>query len=79
VIDRNDGVISLCEIKFSDSEYAITKDIDANLRWKREAFRTETETKKAVQLVMVTLNGLKQNMYYDTIQAEVDAKDLFGS
>jgi AAA+ ATPase superfamily predicted ATPase len=77
VIDRNDGVISLCEIKFSDSEYAITKEVDASLRRKREVFRNETRTKKAVQLVMVTLNGLKQNMYYDTIQAEVDAKDLF--
>ena len=78
VIDRNDGIVSLCEVKYSDSEYVITKSVDSNLRWKRESFKMETKTRKAVQIVMITMNGLKQNMYYDTVQAEVKATNLFG-
>jgi predicted AAA+ superfamily ATPase len=78
VIDRNDGIVSLCEVKYSDSEYVISKETDADLRRKREVFKTETKTRKAVQLVMITMNGLKQNMYSDIIQAEVKAINLFG-
>jgi predicted AAA+ superfamily ATPase len=77
VIDRNDGIISLCEVKYSETEYAITKEVDTNLRRKREAFKAETKTRKAVHLVLVTLNGMKRNQYSDTVQADVSADGLF--
>lgn len=77
VIDRRDGIVDLCEAKFTDAEYAIDKDYSANLARKRDAFRLETGTNKALRTVLVSVNGLKRNKYYHTVQAVVDGDALF--
>jgi hypothetical protein len=77
LINRNDGVVSLCEMKFSDSEVAVTKTLAKNIRNKRNAFVEETRTKKAIHITLVTPIGLKRNVYYDLIQSLVTADDLF--
>jgi hypothetical protein len=77
LIDRNDGVISLCEMKYADEEYTLQKDEDAALRNRRNVFIAETGTKKAVQIVLVTPVGLSQGAYNQTVQAVVTAEDLF--
>jgi hypothetical protein len=76
LIDRNDGVITICEMKYSDSEVAITKIMAANIRNKRNVFADESGTKKAVQVALVTPIGLKRNTYYDIAQAVVTVDDL---
>jgi hypothetical protein len=77
VIERRDRIIDLCEMKFSQSEFAIDKEYDLILRNKVETFRTETKTKKALHLVFITTYGLKRNMYSGIAQAEVKGDDLF--
>jgi hypothetical protein len=77
VIDRKDGTISLCEMKYSEIEYVIDKKTDANLRHKRQAFIMKIKTGKAVYLVLVTSVGLKRNAYPDTVQHIATAEDLF--
>jgi predicted AAA+ superfamily ATPase len=77
VIDRRDGTISLCEMKYSETEYAIDKKTAANIKHKRQAFIEETKTRKAVQLVLVTPVGLKRNIYSDTVQFVLTAEKLF--
>jgi len=77
VIDRRDRIIDLCEIKYCESEYAIDKDYDKDLRNKIETFRSETKTKKALHLVFITTYGLKHGMYSGIAQSEVTADDLF--
>jgi len=59
LIDRNDGVVTLCEMKYSDSDIAITKSMAENLRNKWNAFADETGTKKAVQIALVTPVGVE--------------------
>ncbi|MDR2610164.1 MAG: ATP-binding protein [Clostridiales Family XIII bacterium] len=76
LIDRNDGVVSLCEMKYSDSEIALTKSMAANIRGKRNTFIAESGTKKAVHIALVTPIGLKRNTYYDVAQAVVTMGDL---
>jgi len=76
LINRNDQVISLCEIKFSDCELAITKKMAQELRHKQSVFVEETQTKKAVHIAMVTPIGVRRNSYYDTIHSIVTAEDL---
>ena len=76
LINRNDNVISLCEMKFSDTEFAITKKLAQEIRNKRNAFIEETETKKAVHIALITPVGLKRNVYYDIVQSVVTAADL---
>ena len=77
VVDRADGIIDLCEMKWSRGDYAITKAYDAQLRNKLVAFADETGTRKALHLALVTPYGVKDNMYKHDIQAEIVGDDLF--
>jgi hypothetical protein len=77
IINRNDNVIDLCEIKFSKSKFTIDKEYDEKLREKLVSFMTENDTKKAVHLLMLTTYGVTKNKYYGTIQNEVVLSDLF--
>jgi hypothetical protein len=76
LIDRKDEVVTLCEMKYSDSELAITKGMASNIRNKRNAFISENSTKKAVHIAMITPIGLKRNRYYDIAQAVVTMREL---
>ena len=77
LIDRNDQVINLCEMKFSKAEYTITKDYEMSLRQKLEAFRIGTNCRKAIHLTMVTTYGLIKNAYAETVQSSIMMNDLF--
>ena len=79
LLERSDKVINLCEIKYSDMPYAITKD-EATLYHNRlNAFRIETETRCAVQTTYITTCGLRKGMYASTIQHSVTLNDLFSA
>ena len=77
VIDRRDNVINLCEIKFSSSEYVIDKAYSKELKHKRDVFKEQTKTRKAVHLTMITTEGVKRNAYFNDIQSEVSLDQLF--
>ncbi len=77
LIDRRDQIINLCEMKYSSGEYEITKKYEETLRERRELFRRETKTRKALHLTMVTTYGIKRNIYSDTIQSQITLDDLF--
>jgi AAA+ ATPase superfamily predicted ATPase len=77
LIDRNDNIINLCEMKYSNKEFVITKKQDENLRNKLGAFIEETHTRKTVHITMITTYGVKRNEYRNDIQGEVTMDDLF--
>lgn len=77
LIDRSDGVINLCEIKYVNTEFAIDNHYDKNLRNKKAAFMTETKSRKAIHLTLITTYGVKQNEYWGNLQSEVKMDDLF--
>ena len=77
IIDRNDNVINLCEMKFSNKVFVIDKNYNKVLQNKKWAFAEETRTKKALHTTMITTYGVKQNMYWHTIQSEITMEDLF--
>ena len=74
---REDRVVDVCEIKFSNTPYAITKAYDAVLRNKLAAVATCFPSRFAVHLIMITSNGLVRNAYSGIAQNEVVADDLF--
>lgn len=78
LIDRRDSVITLCEMKYSKNRFVIDADYDDVLMNKVERFRTETKTRKSVQIALVTTVGLVQNEYYDDVQNVVEMNNLFG-
>jgi len=77
LIDRKDGIINLCEMKYAEDKYIITKKIDENLRHKKSTFIREANVRKAVHITMVTTYGVKRNAYWGNIQSEVKMDDLF--
>lgn len=79
LIERNDKIINLCEMKYASEEFVIDKKYDEILRKKRGGFRTQTKTKKAIHTTFVTTYGLKHNAYFGNIQSEVTMDDLFAS
>lgn len=78
LIDRSDNIINLCEIKYSNSLYTITKDYAKVIRHKMAAFNYITKNKKGLFPTMITSYGLSDNMHaQDLIQQSVTADQLF--
>ncbi|MBR3924274.1 MAG: hypothetical protein IKJ45_14245 [Kiritimatiellae bacterium] len=77
LIDRNDGIVNVCEMKFSSEEYAITAEDAMAMRRKKAVFKRETATRKAIHVTYVTTFGLKRNAYANDVQSEVTLAELF--
>ncbi len=77
LIDRNDGIINLCEMKFCSDQYAITAAEAQAMQRKKAIFKRDTATRKAVHVTYVTTFGLKRNAYANDVQSEVTLADLF--
>lgn len=77
LIERADRVINLCEVKYSTSPYAITKEEDMKLRIRMSDFVAETGTKYAIFPTLITTFGVRQNAYASLVQSEIVLDDLF--
>ena len=78
LIDRDDNIINLCEIKFYNSTFTIDKKYYLNLKNKIEEFQQESATRKNIHLVMLTTYGIKQNEYSsELVQNALDVNCLF--
>ncbi len=78
LIDRDDNVINLCEMKFYNTEYTIDKNYAANLAKKVHTFITYTKTKKNVFITLITTYGLIKNIYSkQSVQNELTIDSLF--
>jgi len=69
LIDRQDMVINLCEMKFFRTEYTINAAYAKELRRKTEVFRNQTKSKKFIFLTVVTTFGLKENIHSISLNA----------
>ncbi len=78
VIDRSDGVINLCEIKYVSGKFVIDAQYAAHLRERAALFGAVTKSSKAIQHTFITTYGVKQNQNSDIVQSEVTAEGLFG-
>ena len=77
LIDRTDGIVNVCEMKYTAGEYVIDKAADQALRDKLLVFAEETGTAKALHLTLVTVDGVARNTYWGLVQSEITAADLF--
>jgi AAA+ ATPase superfamily predicted ATPase len=64
VIDRADNCINLCEIKFYNSSFLISKTYAENLRYKKICFQEQTKTKKSLFITLITTYGTTINQHY---------------
>lgn len=79
IIERADQIISLCEIKYSKGIYSLDAKEEERLRNRITDFADETKVKEAVQLVLITTYGLKDNAHSTEVNDRVVLDDLFKS
>lgn len=78
LIDRSDRCINLCEIKYSEGPFTITKAYSEQLRRKKQRFLEETGIKKAILITLITPYGVKKNEHSRAIMdLELTLSDLF--
>ena len=77
VIDRNDGIVNLCEMKFSVDKYTLTAKDDKAMLGKKNSLGQDIPKRKTIHITYVTTFGLAHNHYWNNIQAEVTLDDLF--
>lgn len=77
VIDRADMTVNLCEIKFHNKPFTITKKYEQELNNKIADFVEETGTRKSVMLTLITSYGLVSGEHSAIVQASLQLDDLF--
>ena len=77
LIERADRVINVCEIKFTQKQYLISKECNERLYRKVAVFVSATKTRLAPHLTMITTYGLSRSGYLGAVQSEVTLADLF--
>lgn len=78
LIDRSDYSINLCEIKYYNTDYEVTKSDVNNLANKKRVFQYHTKTKKHIFTSLITTFGVINNANrLNHIDHIVTLKDLF--
>ena len=78
LIDRADNVLNLCEIKFSNDVYTLSKAESDNIRKKMFYLQEQLKRRKSIFPTMITTFGCEKNMYYlGVITHQVDMDCLF--
>lgn len=61
IIDRNDNSMNICEIKFSEGDYNLTKKDVENINLKKQVFRYHSGTQKHLFTTLITTFGVVEN------------------
>ena len=70
--------MNVCEIKFSKTEFEVSKKYALELKNKLDVFQSTTKTRKTLFLTMVTTHGIHNPQNYpELIQSEVTMDALF--
>jgi uncharacterized protein len=78
LVDRQDNCINLCEIKFSNKAFVLTKEYADNLTQKRWIFEEKTGTKKTIFVTLLTTFGATMNEHYvNNVQSQLKMDVLF--
>jgi uncharacterized protein len=78
LIDRDDNVINLCEMKFYTGPFTIDKKYAGEIAKKVDSFCRSTKTKKSVFTTFITTYGVTPNQYSrQHVQNELTMNDLF--
>jgi len=78
LIDRDDNVINLCEIKFYNTKFTIDKSYAQEIMIKLNAFSEGTKTNKSIFVTFITTYGLVSNQYSrQVVQNELTMDHLF--
>lgn len=77
LIERADHLINLCEIKYSQSPYTITKEEELNIRTRMADFVEETGVRHGILPTLITTFGIRPNAHSAIAQVQLTMDDLF--
>lgn len=78
LFDRDDGVITICEVKYKKGIVAVDKKLAKQLAQKLQVFEQMHKTDKQINLCLITTLGIKKSIWSDDlIDHQVIAEKLF--
>ena len=77
IIDRDDRVINVCEIKFSRREYSVTGGYARKIEERIDKVREHFQVKGSIISVLITTYGLKSNEFSGRFPKVITMEDLF--
>jgi uncharacterized protein len=78
LFERDDGIVNICEIKYSDSPFKIDQAYAQNLKHKINTYKAVSKTTKQVVLSMITTAGLADSVYTQgLVWSDISLADLF--
>ena len=77
LIDRKDQVINLCECKFYELPFEISKSYSEQLQLRKSLFKKVSKTKKNVFTTLISNHPLKKNAHaIDSIDVTISTSDI---
>ena len=77
LIKRADNVVNMCEMKFYNDEFAVTKSYDRILVRRENALAQHINRRTTIHPTLITTYGLKHNEYSSNFVSVVTMDDLF--
>lgn len=76
IIDRQDDVLNVCEMKYTKSPFSVTKQYAQTIEKRRE-FLSRSYPDKSIHMTFVTTFPMQRNEHSDVFQSEVTEDGLF--
>lgn len=77
LIERNDNVINMCEMKFYKDEFTVSKDYYRTILRRQEMILERVSPRVAVHSTLITTFGIKRNEYSNAFNNVITLDDLF--
>ncbi len=78
LLTREDNIINIIECKYYADVFVIDKKYAKELQRKERVFQESSGYQGSITIIMLTLNGVKRNEYYDeVITDDITVKKLF--
>lgn len=77
LIDRADNVVNLCEMKFYNDEFRVTKEYSRKLNQRLNLVNGMIPKRKVVHMTLITTEGLAMNEYSGVFQHVITLDQLF--
>ena len=77
LIERNDHVVNMCELKYYSGSFSVDKDYHQKLIKREELLSSHLAPNEAVHNTLITTHGLERNEYSGIFSKVITLKDLF--
>ena len=77
LIDRNDNVVNMCEMKFYNEEFTVNKQYHTVLVHRQNVLSGMMPRRKAIHSTLITTFGLTHNEYSGDFQQVITIDALF--